>query len=56
MEIIKKILLYIVEPFHKFGSRGIADNASKFMSKKGYVIYILAFLIAGIVIYFSYFH
>ena len=54
--IIKKILLFIVEPFRRFGTSGITERITKFASKHKYVLYILAFVITIFVIYFIYFY
>ncbi|VEU79633.1 hypothetical protein [Haploplasma axanthum] len=56
MEIIKKILLFIIEPFRRFGTSGITERITKFASKHKYVLYILAFVITIFVIYFIYFY
>ena len=55
METLKKILTIIVNPFHRYGSRGVTDAITKNINKKPYINVIIAFVILVIVIVLAYF-
>lgn len=54
MNILKKILLYIIEPFHKFGAKGYSEKASKYLSRHTWILYIIALVITVIIVTLSY--
>lgn len=55
MKVIKKILLYLVEPFNEFGSRGFSEKTSKYVRENNFIIYLVAFLLTIIIIGITYF-
>lgn len=55
MEKIKTFLAYLFNPFHKFGSRGLADKVVKYVNKKNFINYLVAFLITVLIVVFAYF-
>lgn len=56
MEFIKRVLHFLIEPFKKFGSLGISEKITRYLTKHKFLIYILAFITTSILIYFVYFY
>lgn len=55
MKTLKKILLFIINPFSTFGIGKSSDKVAKTFNKNGYLIYILAFVVTIAIIFFTYF-
>lgn len=55
MRIFKKIILFIINPFRTFGFGKSSDKIVKEVSKRDYVLYIVAFLVTLLIVYINYF-
>lgn len=55
MKFIKEVLLTIIEPFRKFGTFGLTEKTTIFLNKHKYILYIIALIVTGLIIFIFYF-
>ncbi|WP_156921273.1 hypothetical protein [Acholeplasma granularum] len=51
---MKNILKFIIEPIRFIGSRGFAESVIKFFDRHEWLIYLVAFFIALLAVFFIY--